>query len=522
MRARQQSPTMAARGGAARSKRPGVNAALIALFVLLASGFYHLPRLGLSGPRKASANEPIAVDARVFTYSAASTASPLFTFEGTNTTFIVRQTRPVPDPGDPQRYTLLAHLVGPLDLFFSCWMVQGRNGSYTCPEIERLDIGHYYIQVMLFRAPAASPPPTCAAAARALLKGRRGRGPLFSVLEFIKAGEFKSFKEYERCFQYPAGIVVDTSWVKLIRRIDAPSNWKMRAIYEAPPCEGAGGRGRWIPGGGLCPGSGSCAGVPFEPVELQPLNLVVIDMQHVFLPFACVPRFISTVKEGARCVADSKLYFAGDIRLQELAASAEPWLRPNGPVPFLTDFGKEGQGLAAAMAGSCGAVLRQALRSGHTVVINTLLDDLKEDTIDALEGFYSGIAALRKELEAAAAEAQREGRPPPRLFWVSLTRRAPQLGDLQPGDWQTPDILWELEDYAAAELEAAGGRRIDLRWMMSSAPARWWTPDGARWASPDLIVSFYAHVTVQTILIEVCPQKGEPEAAPSFLNNPQA
>ena len=189
-----------------------------------------------------------------------------------------------------------------------------------------------------------------------------------------------------------------------------------------------------------------------------------------------------------------------------------------------------------------GEELRKAVREGRTVLVNSLLHDLAdfhrttsiehakmvyaqlpgqepacpdnvEETCEkkmalecgctkkyALQGYLDNVKRLREVLQESMDEARAAG-VTPHVYWVSYHRK-PHAPKDQLFNWQSTDVLWEIENAAAAELALAGVENLDLRWMTTSAPWNWWD-DQVHFGKINR-KSIFMYGVMQAILSKIC------------------
>lgn len=410
-----------------------------------------------------------------------------------------------------QLYALHARLVGPANQHFGCFLARSANGTHYCPEAAGLDPGLWQVHVTLVRGPANDPPEGCVAPARALATAAK---PLFPLLDYIREGRFPRFKDFLKCFKYPYAPVLEATWTKE----------ESAEHGTLPLCKGPGGPGRWLPGT-----DGADAAIVAHPMNAER------GIQHIFAPFSCRLRLF-TADAARACASRLNLTLAGDSRTLHLAEGFRTWLGPD-VLTYVPLYKPYRLGLTHALRTAEGDALRAAIREGRTVLVNSVLHDVAEfysttkatdihlawgqyvscppecegqtalrcgcRKTRAVEAFVDTVRRLRAQVADLTDEAAAAGDSPPRVYWVSLHKRPPSPPDIF-YDWQTADVILELESFAAAELAAVGSGHVDLRWMTGSAPGAWWD-DPVHYGKLESRHSLFLHVTLQAILAAVCP-----------------
>lgn len=465
---------------------------------------------------------------------------PSFELEPFGDTFSVQESPPPTAPG--LRYSLHARLTGPNGQLLSCFLARWPNGTHYCPEGGSLPSGEWHVNVTLVRIPAPKAPPECAPSTKVLSR--------LSVLDYVLQGNFPTFKHYFKCMKYPYQSVLEATWTKedfgsmeertidggssRSRSINSSGSSKGTALVSKnKPCIGPGGPGTWVKYPGSCKDSGLCIGAMDKNIKMHESNQQR-GMQHIFKPFACRPRFL-TLKQARSCTDRLQLALAGDSRTLHLVSGFQVWLGEDA-VSFLPLYRPYRLGLTHALAMPAGDALREAIRSGRTVLINSVLHDVAEffstttaaDVIHswseyvtcpascagklalkcgcrktwAIKAYLNAIRKLRDDINAAREGTTKDGTPQPRVFWVSLHKRPPSPPDIF-YDWQTADIIRELETAAMEELSSAGVEHIDLRWMTGAAPGQWWD-DPVHFGKERS--SLFLHATLQALLSRVCEE----------------
>ena len=171
-----------------------------------------------------------------------------------------------------------------------------------------------------------------------------------------------------------------------------------------------------------------------------------------------------------------------------LVTGFQQWLGQDA-VQFIPLYRPYRLGLTHAWTQPSGDQLRKAIRSGKAILINSVLHDVAEfystttaeDVMKAwstyvdcsskecigklalecgcrkqwaVKAYLHSIDLLRDDIIAARKEAKEQKTPEPRVFWVSLHKRPPSPPDIF-YDWQTADVVRELEDRASFELGKA-------------------------------------------------------------------
>ena len=481
-------------------------------------------------------------------------AIPLFKLETFGDMFSVQEDPASSSPG--LRYSLHATLTGAnlsnsSGQFFGCFLARWPNGTHVCTESAALKSGKWHVNVTLIRIPASKPTPECVPSSS---KMEVLSSPSSSILDYILQGNFPTFKHYLKCMKYPYQPVLEGTWMKKETQLSfatkgTTTSQKNKAssrsvkgtmeVVENPnadqqkrKCRGPGGPGAWIEHSGSCKDSGLCIGEITDTIKFHKSNKQR-NMKHIFAPFSCRPRFFPTQK-ARTCVNNIKLAFSGDSRTLHFVSALQEWLGSDFTPTFFPLYRPYRLGLTHALATPAGDALREAIRSNRTVIINSVLHDVAEfystttaadvihswskyvtcaDTCNgklaldcgcrktwAIRAYLDAITQLGEDIKSAREEALKTQSPLPRVFWVSLHKRAPSPPDVF-YDWQTADVVWELESAAAALLETAGVEHIDLRSMTGSAPSGWWD-DAVHFGREKS--SLFLHSTLQAILSRVC------------------
>lgn len=432
---------------------------------------------------------------------------------------------------------LHARFSGPGGEHYSCFLEVSNHGEHFCPASAALPPGLWTVNVILVRSlPNNSArrqwPRHCSLAAP-----RNQRAPL-PLLDYILGGraDFAYFGNFTACLQYPSVEVLTTTW----------HSKGQDGAGSSSHCAGPLGPGVWMPLD--APGVSSP-----EETFIKSSNNGARGMHHAFVQFGCSARFLSK-KEATQCIKDRRLVVAGDSRGMHLAGALSTWLGKSvrDSLQYIPLHQPYGLGLPHALHTHAGRALRHALAEGRTVVINSVLHDVAEfyndTTVDdvmqywgewvncstqrcqergqvpststdhaaspqpllarhcgchkaqAVSVYVQSIKQLAGEVATAKLTAAAEKRPLPNVYWTSLHKRPPAAGD-RVFDWQTSDVLFALEDYAAGELEKVGVGHLDLRWVLTSAPPHWW--DDAVHVGKDKR-SLLLHGAVQTMLQAVC------------------
>jgi hypothetical protein len=282
-----------------------------------------------------------------------------------------------------------------------------------------------------------------------------------------------------------------------------------------------------------CSNSNLCQGTVSDDIFKHNSN-IERGIQHIFKPFTCRPQLYDKT-EARTCALDNSITLAGDSRTLHLVTGFQQWLGQDA-VQFIPLYRPYRLGLTHAWSQPSGAQLRKAIRSGKIILINSVLHDVAEfystttaeDVMKAwstyvdcsseecsgklalecgcrkqwaVKAYLTSINALRDDIIAARNEAEKdETLSKPRVYWVSLHKRPPSPPDVF-YDWQTADVVRELEDRASLELGKAGVEHVDLRWMTGAAPGQWWD-DPVHFGKEKK--SMFLHSTLHAILSQVC------------------
>ena len=240
-------------------------------------------------------------------------------------------------------------------------------------------------------------------------------------------------------------------------------------------------------------------------------------LTHLFLPLLTSnstannnKQLFLTREQVFECLTQNNinLTLAGDSRTFHIVAGLITWLKSDTMVSFIPLYRPYRLGLRHSWITEQGDELRRAIRSGGVLVINSILHDIAEFYFDtrvgdvrrswsnyttcpeacdragevlalqcgchkqyAIRAYVDMIDTLKQEIAGAVKEQQGKR---PRIFWVSMHKRPPAPPQDVFYEWQTADIVQDLESRAARELEGVGVKHLDLRWMTASTPAAWW------------------------------------------------
>lgn len=446
---------------------------------------------------------------------------------------------------------LHAHFVGPHDEHFGCFLARWSNGTHHCNEADNLEPGVWNVNVTMVRTAARVQHPDC----RWFDSSAVVPNTTLPLLEYILQGEFPTFAHYKRCFRYPFQIVLSEKWVKTAPESATAEGAVTAAVVEeevvepielepsarnSSICRGPEGPGIWRPYTEPCSLSGQCAGT-FADELLDVNHNAVKVMRHIFAPFTCRPRFL-TPKQAGKCTRDIRMAMVGDSRTYQMALAFQEWLGEDS-VEFINLYKPYHLGLGYMLDKTpSGEALRAAIREGRTVIVNSLLHDLADfhrttdiehakqvfvqrssqepacpDGVEttcatnlalecgctkkyAIQGYLDNVKRLAVVLEEAMNQAKEAG-VVPHVYWISYHRK-PHAPRDQLFNWQSTDVLWEIENAAAAELESVGVENLDLRWMTTAAPWHWWD-DQVHFGKVNR-KSIFIYGAMQAILSKVC------------------
>jgi hypothetical protein len=516
------------------------NHKIVTAVSLLAAVFFLYQRRGSSSSSKVDIlNDFSTVDGRIFSEKERD-QTPILDFEALGDTFVIHE-----DPQESHtilRHSLHARLTGPHGQQFSCFLARSEDNTHHCPTTDGLEPGEWNVNITLVRSPVKKQLQKCLPALKKSDSGSSGSSTTFSVVDYILAGDFPTFTTFLNCFEYPYKTVLQGTWTKAalnITKEDPADNIE----NSNKLCQGPGGPGTWIRFSNSCSASNLCQGTVSDDVFNHKSNLQR-GIQHVFKPFSCRPQFLS--KNDAReCALENSITLAGDSRTLHLVTGFQQWLGQDA-VQFIPLYRPYRLGLTHAWSQPSGALLRKAIRSGKILIINSVLHDVaefystttaedvtkawstyvdcsKKECIGklalecgcrkqwAVKAYLKSIHDLRDDIMAARKEAlethkkDTESLPVPRVYWVSLHKRPPSPPDVF-YDWQTADVVLELENRASFELAKAGVEHIDLRWMTGAAPGEWWD-DPVHFGKEKK--SMFLHSTLHAILNQVCRFRSE-------------
>jgi hypothetical protein len=472
-----------------------------------------------------------AIDGRIFSQRKRN-RRPVLDFEPLGDTFVIHEDHQGSHP--ILRHSLHARLNGPHGQQYSCFLARSEDNTHHCPTAVSLEPGEWNVNITLVRSPVKKQRRQCRPNKTAFSKISNASGSkslnTFSVIDYILAGDFPTFESFRRCFKYPYESILQTKWIK-IEETDKNAVAKRNKNQEI--CQGPGGPGTWIAHSKPCSITNICQGEISDDIKYHKSN-IERGIEHIFKPFTCRPQFYD--KNDARtCALDNSITLAGDSRTLHLVIGFQQWLGQDA-VQFIPLYRPYRLGLTHAWSQPSGAQLRKAIRSGKAVLINSVLHDVAEffstttaeDVMKAwskyvdcssercsgklalecgcrkqwaIKAYLTSINALRDDIIAAREDALKDkNAPEPKVFWVSLNKRPPSPPDVF-FDWQTADIVKELEDRASMELEKAGVVHIDLRWMTGAAPEQWWD-DPVHFGKEKK--SMFLHGTLHAILSQVC------------------
>jgi len=504
---------------------------LTVVSLLLAVFFLYRRRGSSNASNFAVLTDFSTVDGRVFAENRLN-RRPVLDFKPLGDTFVVHEKNQ--DFQRVLRHSLHARLSGPNGQQFSCFLARSEDNTHHCPTASGLAPGEWNVNITLVRSPVKRQRRQCLPDETALSKlvdaGGSKSLTTFSIIDYIVAGDFPTFQAFRKCFKYPYAPMLRTKWIKT-EEIDKNADYKTNKKQEI--CQGPGGAGTWINHSEPCSTTKVCEGEVSDDIFSHKSN-IKRGIQHIFKPFTCRPQLYD--KHDARaCALDNSITLAGDSRTLHLVSGFQQWLGQDA-VHFIPLYRPYRLGLTHAWSEPSGAQLRKSIRSGNATLINSVLHDVAEffstttagdvmkswsKYVDcssekcngklalkcgcrkqwAIKAYLTSINALRDDIIAAREEALHDkDAPEPRVFWVSLHKRPPSPPDVF-YDWQTADIVRELEDRAALELGKAGVEHIDLRWMTGAAPGHWWD-DPVHFGKEKK--SMFLHSTLHAILSKVC------------------
>ncbi|KAH7624222.1 hypothetical protein Ndes2526B_g01482 [Nannochloris sp. 'desiccata'] len=499
-----------------------------AVSLLMALFFLYQRRGNSNASNVAVLTDFSTVDGRIFSEKERD-QEPILEFESLRDTFVVHE-----DPQESHkilRHSLHARLSGPNGQQFGCFLFRSEDNTHHCPTAAGLELGEWNVNITLVRSPVKEQLRQCRPGKTALYKksnaGSSKSSTTFSIIDYILAGDFPTFEAFLNCFQYPYAPVLQAKWIKT-QGPDTNDNYRTQEI-----CQGPGGPGTWIDHSEPCSTTNICQGAVDDEI-FNHISNIERGIQHIFKPFSCRPQLFDTT-DARTCALDNSITLAGDSRTLHLVTGFQRWLGKDA-VQFIPLYKPYRLGLTHAWSQPSGAQLRKAIRSGKAILINSVLHDVAEffstttaeDVMKAwskyvdcsseecsgklalqcgcrkqwaVKAYLSSIDTLRDDIIAARKEALKDkNAPEPRVFWVSLNKRPPSPPDVF-YDWQTADVVRELEDRASMELGKAGVEHIDLRWMTGAAPGRWWD-DPVHFGKNKK--SMFLHSTLHAILSQVC------------------
>jgi hypothetical protein len=510
-----------------------------AVSLLAAVFFLYQRRSSSNASNGAVLNDFSTVDGRIFSEKERD-QEPVLEFESLGDTFVIHE-----DPQESHailRHSLHARLTGPLGQQFSCFLARSEDNTHHCTTIGGLEPGEWDVNITLVRSPVNKQLKQCAPNKAAIKKSASdtasNSGLTFSVVDYILTGDFPTFKTFLNCFKYPYTTVLQTTWTKTAAAAAAETNNKDGDHDSTPDteqelCQGPGGPGAWLRFDEPCSTSKICQGTISDDILNRTSN-TQRGINHIFKPFSCRPQLFN--KDDARtCALDNSIILAGDSRTFHLSKGFHQWLGQD-VVRFIPLYRPYRLGLTHMWSQPPGAQLRHVIRSGKIVIINSVLHDVAEffysTTVEdvtkawskyvdcsneecigklalkcdcrkqwAVKAYLTAINALRDDIITAKKDAEKDTQlPTPRVYWVSVHKRPPGPSEIS-FDWQTADVLRELEDRASFELEKAGVEHIDLRWMTGAAPGHWWD-DPVHFGKDRR--SLFLHSTLHAILSHVC------------------
>ena len=93
-----------------------------------------------------------------------------------------------------------------------------------------------------------------------------------------------------------------------------------------------------------------------------------------------------------------------------------------------------------------------------------------------------------------------------RIFWLNFHIRSPTSGrsgvDIRYHDWQTHDIVWDLEEHAGRIMKSAGVELIELQHAAHTANPAWW--DDIAHPAQKHPENMFQHNLVQIALNYIC------------------
>jgi hypothetical protein len=407
-------------------------------------------------------------------------------------------------------FLFYAAMKGPADQYFGCFL-ELQGGLHSCKDLSLLDSGVWAVDIILVRTRCVSK--------------RWPAHMQLGVVDYIMADQVYRFEDFSKVFKYPFHSVLQFNWNATASPWVLPVKKACRDDWH----------GMWIPYTGKC--QPSCHGLVDEALLWNEFNKLQ-SMNHIFKPFSCRYHFFSKA-EAQECINRTRPLMVGDSRMRFLREHADAWL---GMKSF-DGIGLESPhhiGISLLLKSKTSVELSKAIAEGRTIVMNSLLHDVAPvgewghwtTTTEDFRYFWNltgcglctdhlaancnctkywsvqkyilnikSLRAMLLDVLGGAAGSSKENR----VFWVSMNKRPPIDQD-EMFDWQTPDVLLDLESKAVGILlERIRMHHIDVRPQLWAAPARWWLDSVHFGMSPE---SFFQHSILQTILNSICLSNG--------------
>ena len=357
--------------------------------------------------------------------------------------------------------------------------------------------------------------------------------PPNTTLDFVVNENVEHFLDLKKLYVYPFRKTMKQIWDKISNRPILSDEILGASIERERFCRMANMPGYWlhVNPNGDCPGD-SCEG--FKEIHL--LNKSINKQRqfhHIYVPFGCKSIPFKASRYYQRCLNSKNLLLAGDSRMMHMFLNLQSWLGDNSS-EFLELHKPYRLGLRHALHTNAGEKLRASFKEDRTVVLNSVLHDVadfyqattrvkdvalswsdwvtcnisqcKSDLVSdckcrkrgAIQAYIQTIRKLTDEIALALKGLPQKHA---KLYWISFHRQPPISKAQKLYSWQSPDIIWELESYAAAELESVGVQHIDLRPMLLSSPPKAWD-DQAHFGSD--VNSLLSRIILHAMLSEIC------------------